>query len=240
MPTMLLLLIPLVLLLSGIVYGIECATRVSHALAREHENSTYALLALCPPGSLAVSWVICTSVLYRNREFERLYDVIQSSINIALIGIGILFVLVLLVSFAAAAPFNNGALTPNLLVIIGVIFAVMYWEFVQSVLLGCVVGLLTPTYTMSSLDAGLFAPGVFLMLKMVVYSVSALVGLNILPDVFVRLRLDGPSIEMILTVLRGLIFIAIQEGAIRLTWQHLMKRVNASNNDVQWALYPTK
>ena len=116
----------------------------------------------------------------------------------------------------------------------------MYWEFIQSVLLGCIVGLLTPTYTMSGLDAGLFAPGVFLMLKMAVYSVSALVGLNILPDVFALLRLDGPWVEMILTVLRGLIFIGMQEGAIHLSWRHLMNRVNANNNDVQWALYPTK
>jgi hypothetical protein len=240
MPTLLLMFIPLVLLLSGIVYGVECAVRVSHAIASEHENSTYTLLALCPPGALAVSWVICTSAVYRNREFERLTEIVRTSVTTALIGIGVMFGLVWLVTSAAPAPYNNGTITLNLLLNAGVIFAVMYWEFIQSVLLGCMVGLLIPTYTISGLDAGLYAPGIFLLLKMTVYALSALLGLSILPDIYSRLRLEGSFTDMSLALMRAFIFIGIQESVIRILWDHLLKRVNASSDDVKWALFHTQ
>lgn len=239
MPTLLMMLIPLVLLLSGIVYGIECAVRVSHAIASEHENSTYPLLALCPPGALAVSWVICTSTLYRNREFERLHEIVRTSVMIAVIGICLMFGVVFLVTSAAPAPYDNGAQILNLLLNTGVIFTVMYWEFVQSVLLGCMVGLLIPTYTVSGLDAGLYAPGVFLLLKMMVYALTALVGLNILPDVYERLGVEGSFTELSLALMRAIFFIGIQETLIRLLWRHLLSRVNAGGEDVKWALYHT-
>lgn len=239
MPTLLLLLIPIVLLVSGVLYGIECSMRVSHAIASERQNGTYQLLAMCPPGALAVCWVICTSTVYRNREFERLHEIIQASVNIALIGIIILFVLVVTISTAAATPYNNGAFTPPMLMNIGVVFAVMYWEFIQSVVLGCIIGILISTYTQNGLDASLLAPSVFLLIKMAVYALTALLGLSVLPDVFAYLPLEGSMAGVVLTVLRGLIFIGLQEGAVHVSWQHLVSRVNASRKDVQWALSPS-
>src|SRR5262245_41194048 len=96
-PTILLLLMPFILIFTGITYGIDCAVRVGSAIAKEHENSTFNLLSLSPGGALGASWAMCTSTLYRNRDFSRLHTIMRGTI---IIGMAAIFVIASLILIA--------------------------------------------------------------------------------------------------------------------------------------------
>jgi hypothetical protein len=131
-PTLLLFLMPLLLFVTGIIYGLDCALRVSQAIAREHENDTFQLLSLSPPGPLGTCWTVCTSSLYRNREFDQLHIIVKSSILVALILTSAIGGLALLGQSPIFTRFSSEIL-PTVMIFIDLVgvFTAIYAEYVQ-------------------------------------------------------------------------------------------------------------
>jgi hypothetical protein len=236
-PTILFLFMPLLLFVTGIIYGLDCALRVSSAIAREHENKMFQLLALAPPGPLGTSWTMCASALYRNREFDQLHMIVRSSLMIAVVLTIIIGSLVMFSQSAMVAKTSQPAL-PTLinLIHLGGVFIVIYAEYIQSALLGCLVGMLIPTYAESSLDAGFYAFGLFMLLQISGYFLTALLGFYVLSSLYAILSLHGMYAEISLTILRVAIFILIREAVIRLVWRHLTERLNAQASEFDYIL----
>ena len=92
MPTILILLMPILLAGCGLIYGLDCAMRVSQLIAFERKNNTFELLILCPAGALAICWVMCTSLLYQHQQFNRMLEIVRTSTRIALAAIGVILV----------------------------------------------------------------------------------------------------------------------------------------------------
>lgn len=236
-PTILFLFMPLLLFITGIVYGLDCALRVSSAIAHEHENDTFQLLALAPPGPLGTSWTVCASALYRNREFDQLHMIIRSSLMIAIVLTIIIGSLVMFGQSAVVTRDSQPALPTFVnLIHLGGVFAAVYAEYIQSALLGCLVGMLIPTYAESSLDASLYAFGLFMLLQMTGYFLAALVGFYLLSNVYLMLSLYGVYAEISLTILRFAIFVLIREGVIRVIWRYLAERLNAQPSEFDYVL----
>ncbi|MBZ0282499.1 MAG: hypothetical protein K8L97_17295 [Anaerolineae bacterium] len=226
-PTLLLILMPILLFFTGILYGVDCALRISAAIAREHENNTYHLLSLAPPGPLGVSWAICTSALYRNREFDRFHIIVRTSIVIALVIVSIVAGLTLMWQSAVVSRFPQ----PTMLTVLHFINLVcilvaIYIEYVQSAVLGCIVGMLIPTYADNRLDAGLYALGVFLLLQITAYFLTVLIGFSVLTSLYQAFTIGGFYAEISLTIARVILFFTIREGLIVLTWRILIERLN--------------
>ncbi|MBL8166426.1 MAG: hypothetical protein JNJ61_30870 [Anaerolineae bacterium] len=231
-PTVLFLLMPLLLGFTGLLYGVDCALRVSHAIAREHENNTYHLLALAPAGPLGLSWAICTSALYRNREFQQFRAIVRVSLIIGLIVSGFLAVMVMIGQSEVFVRFAQPA-HPTIAHFLGIVglCAVLYLEYVQSAILGCIVGMIIPTYTGSRLDASLFAFGVFLLLQVLVYLLAFFGAFVVLPSLYHSAGATGFYADISLTALRVGLFFAVRDAVITLSWRLLISRLNVMAAD---------
>lgn len=239
-PSLLLFLMPILLFITGIIYGLDCALRVSHAIAREYENDTFQLLSLSPPGPLGTSWTVCTTSLYRNREFDQLHTIVKSSIQVAIVITGVVGGLLLIGQSPGFTPHPTQSVLPTLMILADLagLFAAMYAEYVQSTLLGCLMGMLIPTYVESSLDAGFYAFSGFLLVQIIVYFLTALVGFYILPGLYQLMGFSGELAEISLTFLRVAAFISVREGVIRLAWGQLVQRLNAQPSELDYLIRP--
>lgn len=238
-PTLLLILMPILLFFTGILYGLDCALRISSAIAREHENNTYNLLSLAPPGPIAVSWTICTSALYRNREFDRFHTIVRTSVIIALVIISIMAGISFMWQSAVVSRFPQ----PTLLTVLHYInlcciLLAIYIEYMQSAVLGCLVGMLIPTYANNQLDAGLYALGVFLLLQITGYFLAVFIGFSMIPGVYQMLGIVGFYAEISLTIARLIVFFAIREGLIILVWRILIERLNVGSTELDYMIRP--
>lgn len=227
-PTLLIPVIPLIWIILGITYGLDCALRVGSAIAREHENDTFNLLSLSPAGALGASWAICTSTLYRNRDFDRLREIVRASM---VVGAAFILILGLTVLVVHSDTFSRFPAPPEPTIVhtanfLGVI-AALYLEFVQSTLLGCLLGMFIPTYAHGRLDSSLYAVGGYLLLQVTTYLLAFFIGFVILPDSLNNLPFKSEYIEIVLTVLRLFVFFLIREVTLTILWRLLIERLNA-------------
>lgn len=238
MPTVLILVMPIILAAGGLIYGLDCAIRISQIIAQERKNNTFELLALCPAGVLAVSWVLCTSSLYQQRLFSRMREIVRTATRIAIAVIGVMIGLFIAISFTIILSSSQLTL-PIIVPLINVLAVVVliYSEYVQSTVIGCLVGLVIPTYSNGPIDSVLYAPAVFLLLKIIGYVLGIIIGFTLLDRIYQQYGLQSGIADVALTIVRVAIFILIQESVIRLMWQLLIKRTNTPTKDAELALY---
>ncbi len=241
MPTVLLLVMPVILAGCGLIYGLDCAVRISQFISYERKNNTYELLALCPQGALAVCWVMCTSLLYQNQQFQRMHDIVRTSTRIAFAAVAV--VLVLFAGLSLSIILSSSNLTLPVVVPLinaAAVITLIYSEYVQSTVIGCLTGLIIPTFASGITDSFLYAPAVFLLIKIGSYAIALLIGFTLLDRVYPGLGGQNGLVDILLTLVRvGTIFV-IQDIFIRLLWQTVMKRTETSYKDAELALYPPR
>lgn len=238
-PTLLFLLMPFFLLIIGISYGLDCALRISTTIAKEHEDQTFDLLSLAPTGVWGTNWALATSSLYRNRDFDRLFTIIRAALATALVLtciVALIAVMSLTPSRPTRLPQPSGVdmllrVAADFLAVVALIAAI-YVEYVQSTVLGSLVGLFIPTYAHNRLDASLWAFGVFLLLQVSTYVLAWLVGFNLLPGAYERLHINGWYASFSLPVLRVAAFFLLREGIIAGLWRGLVQRLNVQVYEV--------
>jgi hypothetical protein len=241
MPTILVFLMPILLGSCGLIYGIDCAVRVSQSITYERKNNTYDLLALCPQGVLAACWVLCTSLLFQQQQFSRLHEIVRTSVRIAFAAITV--ILMLFIGITASIIFSGSKLTlPIIIPLVNAeaMVVLIYSEYVQSTVIGCLVGLLIPTFASGTMDSFLYAPAVFLLLKIGSYTTSLLVGFNLLDKVFKQIDVQSLLVGILLTVARVVIIVMVQDIVIRLLWRMVIERTNTLPADAELALYPQR
>jgi|FLYN01.1.fsa_nt_gi hypothetical protein len=242
-PTLLFLLMPFFLLIIGVSYGLDCALRVSTTIAKEHEDRTFDLLSLAPTGQWGTNWALATSSLYRNRDFDRLFTIIRAALATALV----LTCIVALIAAMSLTPSRPTRLpqpsTTDMLMRVAADFlavlallAAIYVEYVQSTVLGSVVGLIVPTYAHNRLDASLWSFSVFLLLQVSTYALAWLIGFNLLPDAYERLQINGWYANFSLPVLRVAVFFLLREAIITALWRALVQRLNLHVGEVDLTL----
>jgi hypothetical protein len=234
-PTLLLVMMPLILVCVGVVYGLDCAMRVGTAIAYERENERFILLSLSPPGPLGSAWAICATALYRNHDFIRLRSVVRVTLALAFIGALIVLLLANLFTIATAshAYGQEVRFSPlSSLVAVLAAFLAVYMEYTGSAVLGTLVGILVPTFTRARLDTLLLSFGVFLLLQIAVYLMTFFLGFWLLP-VF-RLNFDETTESIVLTLIRLLIFYAAREAVIAAVWLLVVRRTNAAPSELDF------
>lgn len=236
-PVILMLLLPLMLFVTGVLYGIECALRVSHVIALEQENGTYALLSLSPPGQLGTSWVVGLTSLYRNREFDQLHSIFKNGMAVTLIMLTLFSILALLFSYPALNRRQDGVATiMPVYVTLMVIFCASYIDYIQSVILGCLVGLLVPTFYENVLNSAVYALGGFLLAQVGTLLLAALVGIIVLPGVYDLLGFYGEIANWSQIILSVVTLVGAREVVIRVLWSLLAERCNAATSEQSFIL----
>jgi hypothetical protein len=228
---------PFLVLITGMIYGLDCAIRVGSTIAREHEHDTFSLLSLSPGGGLGASWAMCTSSLYRNRDFERLHGVMRGTVIVGgvVLVIGGLLTLFFQSEKVTRMPMPSLPTLVSLVNWIAVLIAI-YIEYIQSTVLGSVVGMYIPTFTHSRLDTSVYTFGGFLFLQITTYFLAYLIGFVTLPNLYERLSIVGDYSEVSLTIFRVVIFFLIREAMITALWRVTVQRLNASASELDLSM----
>jgi hypothetical protein len=241
MPTVLIFLMPVLLGGCGLIYGLDCAVRVSQLITFERRNNTYPLLVLCPPGALAVCWAMCTSLLYQQQQFGRLHEIVRTSTRIAFATIAVILMLFIAISISIIVSSSRLALpiiTP--LINAEAVVVLIYSEYVQSTVIGCLIGVIISTFATGTMDSILYAPAVFLLIKIGGYAASILVGFNLLERVYQQIAIQGGLTDILLTLARVVIIVVVQDLIIRLLWRVAIKQTDTVPQEAELALYPPR
>jgi hypothetical protein len=218
-----------ILLFTGTVYGFVWAANISQIIARIRSEGKYDLLCLSPSGKLRISWAICTGYLYRNQLFTRIY-VQRTRIVQGLLTIPGALILPLFIGIAASR-------TPYVLMLLSTVVHTItlaiafYVDYIQSAVMGSLIGMNVPNYTRSELDARLLAAGSFLAFQISTYVVAWAIGFGALSDIYTNLQIVGFA-ELSLPIVRLIVFYLSREALIFALWYLLTWQLQAPINEV--------
>lgn len=220
-----LLLLYFMLFAAALVSGTNAAIGVAGAINQEQVKRRYDLIALTPPGMFGIGWALGTRFLRKNRRTLRFTRLIRGfHLLCLLMVIGI----VLLSHFLLQGRGMLEGTISQLLV--GVFFIIaLHLDFVQSGLIGALVGMLVPAYT-RRLDTNLTAPVMFIGIKLGTYLVI-LIGMNL-----VALLLDfvGVLDNLAIFTFSGVILVFVtHEAALYWIWRMIENRLNLEPNTLR-------
>lgn len=220
--------------LSGVFYGARCALETSHRVTMERENGTYSILCVTPPGIFGVHWSICTGYL---RQYEN-FNLLRVGISRTSIGVVVFACGLVAISLLSGPRSVNSAPLESLVWLSSMIalVAAFYLNFVQSVIIGCMVGLLVPGYTSNKLDAQLYAVSIFLTLALASIALTLFVILS-LDGAFIS---GGLGIRLLLPLVYVLVFYLIREAIITLLWNQVVSVLNTETEEVAQVLNPSR
>lgn len=226
------LLLPAFVFMSAI-YALRWAIMIASTIAQEREAGMYELVALSPHGTMGCNRAISAACLHRHESFEQ----IQS---FGAWVIRLVFTLILMMAIQSVTPpIMISEANPNLNSFIAGLYLLtmaiaIYIDHVQSIVVGNLVGMLTPNYATNRLDAGFAALLVFLLLQVVTYLVTLLAGFVVLPNLLDGLGVPIQIGTIALAPLRVVIFYVVREWIIQVLWGALKSELNASASELDF------
>ena len=135
----------------GVLSGFWAAS-ISHALVRERQTHTYDLLCAMPDGVLGANWAIASGSLHQGNIFSALRAAMVGALLLGglLLGLLLLVTMVLLLRDNPATTIIVAVRTMGDITVILILF---YAHFVQSIVMGVLVGVFIPTRLSSRIDA---------------------------------------------------------------------------------------
>jgi hypothetical protein len=220
------LLMPVLLPPFTTLIGGYWAALISRTIIREHRKHTYDLLCIAPEGTLGANWAIASGVLHRGDMFAGLRFATSASL---LIGAGLLGLLVIVALFMAlrAVPTVMLVTAVRTIVDLGVVVALFYVHYVQSMVLSALVGVCAPALFDYRSDAPWLAVGLFAVIQVGSYAAFALLHLLIQPALN-SLSPDAWLAYIAAPLLYLLGFTLLREGIIAGLWELMRVRLNAA------------
>jgi hypothetical protein len=223
------LIVPVLLLIftfNGLIYGLIWGIKISSAIARTYEASIFDVLSLSPAGALGATWAMGTGCLYRNRAFGDLNFPETWTIRLFVV----IFASMALGTISGVRRANE--LVLPVLIYALVLIAAFYIDDIQSIVLGSLVGMITPLYTRNRVDARLWTMGLYLLMQAMTYLSVLLVGFVFLPMLSARIAITGLHGDVVLPLLGFTVFYGIREVGIAVLWNHLARRLNADPREL--------
>jgi hypothetical protein len=215
----------LLLISSGVVYGLIAALGVSRDMAKYRANGRYDLVAMTPDGVFGVVWAVGANFLQRADSLGYLRWAMYR------LYIAAFCMLVFALVFSAAVlngePSRYDA-NPFLTYLLPGLANALIWlgihalDFTRSALTGTLIGWLAPTYTTSRRETHLLALALYLMLQIFTYLLFWVVGGQMF-----ALWFSGAG-AVLLNLLRLLLVVGIRELTLRGLWELLLWRLNIS------------
>lgn len=219
--------------LTGTLYGLGMAVQVAGVIAREHEQGRYTLLAVTPLGVSGLNWSVCSAVYHRNRTIGQLRDTVRGLYMVMFVVVGLfLFVSVLtelLITDAIPNPIilaealNASPFAQNSM-LLGVFIAALYVDFIQSIVVGTICGMLTPLFARNATNARGGALGLYLMTQFVFYAAVGVVCLVVVPAGLTLLNMTN---LLVLSFIQLTIFVVSRELLIMGLWKRLSDEIGA-------------
>jgi MFS family permease len=223
----LLCLIPLAIIMVGTLCGVGYAARIASAIAYEHEQGRFELTGVTPVGLAGISWILCRTVYRDDHVLSQIKDTARGIYYV--LGIGLVAVLcatLFMVGMAIETRANDlVSLIWSGLAGISVI-GLFYLDLVQSIITGCLMGMLIPTVIPRRADARLAAVGVFLAVQLILYAIALLIFSVTSGSLG---RIVRHELYLALTVLT---FWAAREALIRWLWRTLADRLDTDTREL--------
>lgn len=225
-------LLPITMLIfSGVIYGGYIALTIATHLAGEHRQGRYDLLQVTPSGATLVDMVVSAGCLHRGNRFQQMHKLVRLTAWSLLIGLGIITIFVFLsLTFNPSGSESNQAMVeqffPMILFFLGSC-AVFYFDHVQSIITGCLVGMLTPYYTQSALEVRMTSLVLFFFFQVCAYLLSLITLLITTP--WIQTMIENAPLMHIVTMFWAVsIFYAVRESIIWLIWRLLLQQSDTS------------
>ena len=199
-------------ILNVFVFSTYWAALIADGIQSEHQEGRLDLLALLPGGQIAVYQ---TMTILRLR-YSGIYDYAKDGLQvIKLIGGVLLFVLTasLLVSGIGgwgSARYEDTMQILNMLLLVITLGIAMYIDQIQSIVLCCLTGMITPLYTALPIEARLWGGTAFFTGQLVYYSMFVL-SVNVLN----RLLPNHPLRLSLVVLVISFTMVALREITIR-------------------------
>lgn len=215
---------------AGTVSGWLAAARIARVIFREQDKGRYDLLALTPPGVLGVHWAIVTRSL-RDDPVLRWLRWLPSGFYLM---VGFLVAGVLFGLMASAILWIWGEMSrPGLVAVLNAALALtaliaLYSDYIQSVVMGVVTGILLPTFARRQSENAAFvlAAAGYFGFQLVYYALLIPVGLWLIRYLIIPgvLR-DDPLPALLLTLLVTTLSFALRELVLRRLWRMAENRL---------------
>ncbi|MBZ0294003.1 MAG: hypothetical protein K8L99_15680 [Anaerolineae bacterium] len=218
------------LLFTGTVYGFAWAISISSMINRMRGQGKYDLLRLSSLSTFGVNWTICTGYLYRQQLFKRISLQHTRATQLALTLTGALIMPILIGLVSSNQEFVLSLLITGLHII--TIAAAFQIDHVQSVVMGSLIAMITPIYTRNITDTRIFAGVTFLSLQLTTYLISWFVGFELLPGSITALLMEREAVELVIPILRVIVFYLTREIVILTLWQVLSYHLQANRAEL--------
>lgn len=216
--------------LNGTLFGAVWAASIARTLATEYTKKRYDVLAIASGGKLPAAWTIATACLHRRQLFQLIY--LQR--NAILFQIILPAAVLLVIGLALSTPISvREQAFVVLAVSYGCVMVAYYFDYVHSMVLCALAGMLAPALARNTLNAPLWGPSVFLLCQSMVYLSAVLVDFVALPLLFGALGWRGVGADIAIAVLRLLAFIAAREGMLWAVWTLLVRVLNTNHDELE-------
>jgi len=220
-------LIPLGMIGVGTLYGMACVMRVSDIIANERIQGRFTLLGLTSQGYIGAAWAMCSLELHTVTGLKQVRRTVNS-IYVVLIALLIMpLIFAFIVIFTSPDAFADSDYAS--IVSFALLALIIFIDYVQSTITGCLVGMIAPTMTRSRADTRLMAVGMYMMLQSAVYLLIAFVCLILWPVMFdFRIALDAAYLLLCTAT-----FYVIREVIIVLLWLGLASRLETDLGEMK-------
>lgn len=219
---------------SSLYYGLALAAEVTDWIVDEHESRTLDLLCVTPPGIFGILWSMCARVLQRHEYLRATYQLL-STLSMTVVLVVVVFGGVLLAHlYTISQPLDGLYALVSLLALV----ATFYLNFMQSMVLGALVGMLMPTYTRNRLDAPVLAGLTLLSTLTGTLLAAVFLCLWTIPALYTLLGFHTGVMSLTQPVIQLLVFYLMREGVTRYLWRMLTNRLNIALAEIDMILTP--
>jgi hypothetical protein len=209
----------ILMIFSGTLYGAIWTIRISGTIAHQQAHGMVDLLCLSPSGRIGMNWAICTGCLHRHAAFAQINS---QEAWIARLILFIPFIVSANIIFGRVFA-NSGWIT---LIWLATFILLFYLDHVQSILIGCLIGVLIPQRTANRFEAPFLAGVGFILLQLFTYALVIGVIVFGLPGLYNILHVAGVLAEISRPIVCILVFFGVREGIMVWLWNRVIRELN--------------
>lgn len=221
------------MLFTGTISGLINAMKASGQIAREYETGRADLLGVTLAGMPSCAWAHCSVIFHTSKSLKQIRDLARTTrvvfSIVCVMAISLLALQVVTTEQALIDKLTNFLDSVAIVVFIGLILAAIYFDYIQSTIIGCITGMLVPTYVPRNPEARFMALAIFLGVQFAVYVMVWMISFGFIPTLFSALAL---STWYILPLLQFAFFVAARELLIILLWRLLARRMESDTTEL--------
>lgn len=203
------------------------AANISSSVLREQQGRTYDLLCLGPNGTLGANWSIANSELHKGWIYGSLYYGSLASLIFGGSALGLMVVIFLYMTFTGASMLEIVSAARTVLDLAVILFG--FWaHYLQSVVIGVLIGLYLPTHM--GRESPWVAFGVNGLIQVGTYGLVIL-AIHLLSPFMSGVGPDSGLAFVVIPLLALVALLGLRELVIRWLWGAVSHRLNADESE---------